>query len=210
MTFEILTMTSCRWSIRNIAVLIEKRVDYRLVDVSENGRKATWYTALTPFGKTPALRHAGHILVESLMINEYLEAVAPGRKLLPPQPLECAWGRIWNAYCDAEVMPLLGAVLSNDFGQRERALSDLGTCFGTLEANLFRYAQRGTFWGGEAPSLTDICYWSLFDVLNRVDLLQPARQLLEAHPRLRQWGVDLLGYPVFIDSVASLESLKAN
>src|SRR5580700_6987012 len=65
--FEVLTTVTCRWSVRNIAALIEKQAEFRLVDVADTdgGNKAAWYTALTPFGKTPALRHGDRIVVES-------------------------------------------------------------------------------------------------------------------------------------------------
>ena len=33
--FEVLSTVTCRWSVRNIAALIEKQADFRLVDVAE-------------------------------------------------------------------------------------------------------------------------------------------------------------------------------
>jgi glutathione S-transferase len=210
MTFEILTMSTCRWSVRNIGALIEKRAPFQLVDVAEGGRKASWYPSLTPLGKTPALRHAGGIVVESLVINEYLEEVAPGRKLLPERPLERAWARTWSAYCDEEIMKRLRAAASGEPKQRQTALSDLDSCFATLEAHLFQHASAGALWGGAQLSLTDLSYWSLFDVLARVETLRPAWLLLETRPRLRQWGRDLLASPTLLEAVSRLEGLEAH
>ncbi|MGB6306964.1 MAG: glutathione S-transferase family protein [Steroidobacteraceae bacterium] len=209
MSFEILTMTSCRWSIRAMVALGEKPAGYRLVDVSQNGRKAPWYDALTPFGKTPALRHADRIVVESRVINEYIEEVAPGRKLLPRDPLERAWARIWNAYCDEELMRYLQVAAAGKPAARRRAHEDFRAALERLDAHVFYYAQPGAFWGGPQPSLTDICYWSLFDVLERTEQLQAARRLLDGHPRLGAWSRQLLAYPAFAEASALLEALPA-
>jgi glutathione S-transferase len=207
-TFEILTMATCRWSVRNIVALREKGADFRLVDVMADGRKAPWYGELTPFGKTPALRHANRIVVESRVINEYIDEAALGRKLLPSNPLERAWARIWNGYCDEEIMKQVSLAATADASTRRGAIVDLGVAFARLEAHVFRHAQPGVFWGGPELSLTDICYWSLFDVMERVDVLQPARRLLEAHGRIGEWSRHVLAHPAFPEAVSRLEALS--
>lgn len=200
-------MATCRWSVRNIVALREKEAEFRLIDVMVSGRKAPWYGELTPFGKTPALRHADRIVVESRVINEYIEETAPGRKLLPSDSLERAWARTWNGYCDEEIMKYVSSAAAGDPATRQRALEDLDLAFGRLEAHLFRHAQPGEFWGGDEPSLTDICYWSLFDVLERVEVLLPAKRLLEGRGRIGEWSRKVLAYPAFPEAVSRLEGL---
>jgi glutathione S-transferase len=209
--FEVLTAVTCRWSVRNIAALIEKRAEFRLVDVSDadGGNKAAWYTALTPFGRTPALRHGDRIVIESLVINEYIDEVAPGRALLPQDPLVRAWARTWNAYCDQEIMKHVRLAIAGEMEQRQKALQDLDACLTTLEANVFRHAAPGDFWGGSQPSHTDICYWSLFDVLERVRGLLPVTNLLEPRERLRQWAVAVLEYPSLVEAAGRLEAMRS-
>jgi glutathione S-transferase len=209
MTFEILTMSTCRWSVRNIVALMEKKADFRLVDVMMNGHKAAWYGELTPFGKTPALRHADRIVVESRVINEYIEETSPGRKLLPSDHLERAWARIWNGYCDEEIMKHLRTASEANPVTRQRALEELDAAFARLETHVFRHAQPGAFWGGRELSLTDICYWSLFDVLERVDVLLPAKRLLDAHSRIGEWSRNLLACPAFLEANSRLELLSS-
>ena len=208
MTLEILTTRTCRWSIRNIVALIEKKAEFRLVDVRESGRKLPWFAELTPFGRTPALRHDGRIVVESRMINEYLEEAVPGRKLLPSDPLARAWARIWNGYCDEEVMKHLSAAAAEASPTRQQSLERLDAAFARLEAHVFHHGQPGAFWGGADPSLTDICYWSLFDALERVEVLLPARRLLEARSRINAWSRNVLAYPAFRDAAARLDMLS--
>jgi glutathione S-transferase len=208
-TFEVLTMATCRWSVRNIVALWEKKADFRLIDVMMNGRKASWFGELTPFGKTPALRHADRIVVESRVINEYIDEAAPGRKLLPSDPFERAWARIWNGYCDEEIMKHVSLAAAAEPATRQRALEDLDLAFGRLETHVFRHAQPGVFWGGGEPSLTDISYWSLFDVLERVEVLLPARRLLDARGRIGEWRRNVLAYPAFLEAVSRLEGLPS-
>jgi glutathione S-transferase len=71
------------------------------------------------------------------------------------------------------------------------------------------HAQPGVFWGGGQPSLTDICYWSLFDVLRRVDVLLPARRLLDTRHRVAEWSRNVLAYPAFFEAMSRLESLPS-
>jgi glutathione S-transferase len=209
--FEVLTTVSCRWSVRNIAALIEKEADFRLVDVADTqgNSKLAWYTALTPFGKTPALRHGNRFMVESLVINEYIEEVAPGRALFPRDPLARAWARTWNGYCDQEIMRHVHLAIAHATERRQKALEDLDASLATLETDAFRHAVPGIFWGGSRPSLTDICYWSLFDVLERVRTLLPVSSLLEKRHRLRQWADDVLACPSLIEAVRRLETIRS-
>jgi len=209
MSFEILTTATCRWSVRNIVALREKGADFRLVDVMMNGRKAPWFVELTPFGKTPALRHADHIVVESRAINEYIEDIVPGRGLLPSDPIRRAWARIWNGYCDEEIMKHVRLAAAAESQTRQRGLEDLDAAFARLESHVFRHAQPGLYWGGGEPSLTDICYWSLFDVLERIDVLLPARSLLYARPRIGEWSRNLLAHPAFAEADSLLERLAS-
>jgi glutathione S-transferase len=209
--FEILTTATCKWSVRNIGALIEKEVDFRLVDVSDasNG-KAAWYKELTPFGKTPALRHDERVVVESLLINEYLEELALGRALLPQDPHARAWARTWNTYCDQEIMKHVRVAAVGTRQEREIALSDLDACLATLEAHVFDHAAPGAYWGGAQPSLTDLCYWSLFDVLERMDASLSTARLLEPHHRVRQWARDVLAYPGLVEASRRLDALASD
>lgn len=212
MTFEVLTSATCRWSIRNIVALREKRAAYTLVDVTTSEGKAPWFLALTPFGKTPGLRHAGEVVVESQQINEYIDATASGRALLPSDPLRRTWARIWNGYCDDVLMRgiyrLTAAVAT---AERAEALDHFDRALARADKHLFQHAQGvDGFWGGERLSLTDICYWTLFDVLARIDSLADARGRLECHPTLQRWSTQLLGHPSFRTAEAELAAMPAH
>lgn len=209
MTFEVLTSVTCRWSIRNIVALREKQAAYTLVDVATEAGKAPWFLALTPFGKTPGLRHSGEVVVESQQINEYIDAAAPGRALLPPEPLRRTWARIWNGYCDDVLMRgiyrITGAASAQE---RSEALDQFDRALARADEYLFRHAADvGGLWGGEALGLTDMCYWTLFDVLARIDSLADAGERLAGHSSLQRWSAQLLAHPVFRSAEAELGAM---
>jgi len=58
------------------------------------------YLEIHPGGVVPALRHDGHVILESTVINEYLDEVFPSPPLKPATPLERARMRIWTKYQD--------------------------------------------------------------------------------------------------------------
>lgn len=208
MIFEVLTTASCRWSIRNIVALREKQAAYALVDVATAAGKAPWFLALTPFGKTPGLRHAGEIVVESREINEYVDAAAPGRALLPSDPLRRSWARIWNGYCDEVLMRCIYR-LTAPVGTPERvdALDQFDRALARADRHVFEHAAADGLWGGEQPGLTDICYWTVFDVLARVESMADARHLLGHHPTLQRWSERLLAHPSFRVAEAELAAM---
>lgn len=209
MTFELLTSATCRWSVRNIAALIEKGADFRLVDVSPDGYSAAWFTALTPFGKTPALRHQDQIVVESRIINEYVDAVMTGRRLLPTNPLNRAWARVWNGFCDEEIMRQVRLYATGDPHAKQVALDSLDGALTRLEDHLFDHGSPGDYWGGHELSLTDLTYWTLFDVLDRLPLLREARRLVDSRPRIAAWGSRLVAHPTLVHADAQLVALAS-
>jgi glutathione S-transferase len=92
--------------------LIEKGIDFTLTEV-DLYNKPEWFKQLSPYGKVPLLRHAGQIVYESRIINEYLEDAFPQRPLLPRDPIQKAKARIWIDYCDSYLMPALHKMIAD-------------------------------------------------------------------------------------------------
>lgn len=63
------------------------------------------YLTLNPNGVVPTLVHDGQAVIESTVINEYLEDVFPERSLRPADPLECAAMRCWIKLEDETALP---------------------------------------------------------------------------------------------------------
>jgi len=65
------------------------------------------FLAINPNGQVPALVHNGAVIVESTVINEYLEDAFPENSLRPADPVERARMRIWTKHVDEHLCPAL-------------------------------------------------------------------------------------------------------
>lgn len=65
------------------------------------------YLKLNPNGVVPTLVHDGAVIVDSSVINEYLEDVFPERPLRPSNKVELAHMRAWRQYIDEVPTPAI-------------------------------------------------------------------------------------------------------
>lgn len=210
--YEVLTQRSCRWSIRNIVALTEKGADYVLVDVGGPGGadRADWYRPLNPYGRTPALRHGAVIVVESQLINEYIDETAAGRTLMPATPAARAWARAWIGHNDNTLMPRLTRLAKAATDHvRAQALADIRSELALAESRAFEHSSPGgPFWGGKVLGLVDIGWWTFFNALQLTLAQSPMDDALSAHPRLAAWCDALFGHPAFAHATRLLDALK--
>lgn len=224
---RILTTRSCRWTLRLSVALREKAIPFELVNVLEHGVKAPWFVASTPFGKTPVLQHGARTLPESLIICEYIEESFGGRPLLPRDPLERAWDRIWLRYCDDTLIKALSNIVRAAEGsERTRAVDTLLDEGRRLET--YRAAGSTTsavsappghpgaapeqcqrvspYWRGNQITLPDICYHTFFEALERIGV-EVHDRFLRACPSLARWREALLATGAFEMAARELEAL---
>lgn len=85
----------CSFKVR--MVLAEKGLAWesRHVDLFAFANLSAGFLALNPAGVVPVLGHAGLVLPESSVINEYLDEVFPNPPLVPQAPGDRAAMRIW-------------------------------------------------------------------------------------------------------------------
>lgn len=95
----------CSFKVR--LALAEKRLAWtdRHVDLLAFEQLKPEYLALNPNGVVPTLVHDGVPVIESSVINEYLEEVFPEPRLVPRAPLARAAMRVWVKYEDDVVHP---------------------------------------------------------------------------------------------------------
>lgn len=65
------------------------------------------FLAINPEGTAPVLVHDGRAIIESTVINEYLEDVFPAVRLRPSDPWARAQMRIWTKFVDEYFCPAL-------------------------------------------------------------------------------------------------------
>jgi glutathione S-transferase len=93
-------ISTCSQKVR--VVLAEKGLDWenRYVALENEEHLQGWYLDLNPNGVVPTLVHDGAAIVDSSVINEYLEDVFPERPLRPADPVTRARMRAWRQYID--------------------------------------------------------------------------------------------------------------
>jgi glutathione S-transferase len=86
--------------------LEEKALPYVgiFVRLLKNEQNTPQYLALNPNGVVPTLLHRGRPIIESTVINEYLEDVYPETPLRPADPAERAAMRVWTYMADTVVI----------------------------------------------------------------------------------------------------------
>lgn len=89
--------------------LREKGLDYHSVSlrIATFEHHSDWYKKLNPSGVVPALSVDGMPLVESNLINEYLDDRFPMPALRPHDPLHLHDLRLWSKYIDDVCLPAI-------------------------------------------------------------------------------------------------------
>jgi glutathione S-transferase len=114
-------LSSCSQKVR--LVLAEKGLDFisRDVNLVAGEQHAPDYVKLNPNHVVPTLVHDGRVLIESTLINEYLEDAFPEPALLPAEPAARHAARLWAKRIDEKVHPAAG-VLTYAIGARPAVL----------------------------------------------------------------------------------------
>jgi glutathione S-transferase len=159
-------------------VLAEKDLEYETVVIDLDDRPA-WLYAKNPSGRVPVLEEGEFVLPESAVIMEYLDERYPEPPLLPLDPAERAFARLWLDRHDER--------LATDYyarrGGRENRLDE-------RLAALDEALQAHPYLSGREYGLADIGYipWILrAPVLLDIDL--------DPYEAIREWTQRLLARP---------------
>lgn len=90
-------------------VLAEKGLAYtdQRLRLDQGQHLTSEYLAINPNGLVPTLSHDGQVIVDSSVINEYLDEVFPEPQLVPTHPVARAHMRAWVAYLDEVMTPAI-------------------------------------------------------------------------------------------------------
>ena len=115
-------MSTCSQKVR--MCLAEKGLDWvdRYMDLRAGDQHRPDYLALNPNGVVPTLVDDGTVIIESTVINEYLDDRFPEPPLRPADPLAAARMRIWTKQLDEGLHAETG-VLSNAIAFRFQKLA---------------------------------------------------------------------------------------
>lgn len=103
-------MSPCAQKVR--LVLSEKDLSWsaRNIDLAGKENLQAWYLKLNKLGVVPTLVDAGHAVIESSIICEYLEDRFPQKALRPSAALAQARMRLWMKHVDNKLHPACGAL----------------------------------------------------------------------------------------------------
>ncbi|BCR05903.1 glutathione S-transferase [Desulfuromonas versatilis] len=185
-TIELFSSRVCPFAHRSRLALMEKGIPFRLVEIDLRN-KPSWYREVTPTGAVPALRQGEFLLRESLIINEYVDELAPDPPLLPASAQQRAQARLWIDFAAGSFVPLFYRLLKSQHEeQRQELRGELQAVLATLDQELQRRAGQGHFWFGRQVGLTDIAFYPWFE---RWAVLEHYRDfpLPEGLSALRAW-----------------------
>lgn len=103
-------MSVCAQKVR--VALAEKAVPWtsRIVDLHRGQQFEAEYLRLNPNGVVPTLVHDGTVVVESTIINEYLDDAFPEQPLRPAEPMGRARMRRWSRRIDDDLHAACGTL----------------------------------------------------------------------------------------------------
>lgn len=103
--------------------MAEKGLGFRglVLDLNRFQHHSDWYKRLNPSGIVPCLLVDGRALVESNLINEYLDEAHPAPPLMPDDPLDRHEVRRWSKYIDDTCLP---AVQKPNWSQLMRPIAE--------------------------------------------------------------------------------------
>ncbi len=112
-------------SMKPLLCLSEKGVDFTSRQLNMNGKSweqySDWFLKINADGQVPVLVHDDRVIIESTVINEYIEDVFPENPLRPADPYWRAQMRIWTKFVDEYFCPALtviGANFATPFAQK--------------------------------------------------------------------------------------------
>ena len=155
-----------------------------------------------PFGKVPVVDVDGFRIIETPAIAAYLDALLPGRKLIPTEPKALARSAMAVSILDSYgYSALIGGVVAYhlfpDFvGGKDEEMHHKGLAEGrTVLSEIMKLRGRDRFVAGAEPSLADLY---LAPIMAYV-VLTPHREEFLALPGVADWW----------DAVTALESFKS-
>ncbi len=167
-------------------VLHEKGVGFETREVDlEN--KSEEFLAASPTGKVPVVVVDGDSLYESNAVNQYLDEVLDGPSLLPEDPKERAYARIWMSSADSDFYPaVFVASVGREQGfSEERVAKALEKLRRTLSRLEERLREGREYLAGGGFSLADVAHAGNFVRLRQLE--EEGAIELSYYPNVAAW-----------------------
>ncbi|MSO64294.1 MAG: glutathione S-transferase family protein [Alphaproteobacteria bacterium] len=185
-TVEIFSAEVCPYAHRTRLALLEKGVDFTLTEIDLKN-KPSWFAQVSPYGKVPSIRHNGHIVYESAIVNEYLDEVFPTPPMMPKDPARRALARIWidyfNTRCNVIAYKL---IRETDETKHPALVKEFNETLRFMENEGLRKLGQGPFWMAEGITLVDVALYPSFERFCTLEHYRGIR-IPEDCSRLKTW-----------------------
>jgi glutathione S-transferase len=163
-TIELFSAKVCPYAHRTRLVLAEKGVEFTLTEIDLKD-KPQRFLDISRYGKVPALLHRGHALVESNIVNQYLDDIMPFPPMVPNDPSLKARMQIWMDYFDRFFLDLYyNALVNKDRAKDAEFKENIEQCLQVLESeSLAERGESGPYWLGKTPTLIDYTFYPFFE-----------------------------------------------
>lgn len=161
---QLYSMAICPFAQRTRILLKLKGVEFDLVEMDPTRRMPDWFLRLNPLGQVPVIRHAGIVLNESSVINEYLEEVVSSPSIFSASPHRKAICRIAIDYCNHQFVPQMYRLLMNQARERDGELTEnVLKTWRWADDFLMRHNPDGTYLFDEAGfGMAELSYGPFF------------------------------------------------
>jgi glutathione S-transferase len=174
----------CPYARRTRIVLYEKGIAFDVHEVDLSNKSEEFLKA-SPTGKVPVVVVDGDSLYESNVVNQYLDEVTDGPRLMPEDPKRRAHTRIWMAFADTDFFPaVFVASVGRERGYSEERISEawekLKTAMGKLEQRL-----EDRDYLADEFSLADVAHAGNFVRVREME--ERGELFLEEYPNVAAW-----------------------
>ncbi|KAJ1730742.1 hypothetical protein LPJ61_002862 [Coemansia biformis] len=203
--YTLYSNANCPYAQRALRAFNAANVPYTVEEI-DLANKPSWYPLVNPRGKVPALRTPdGTILIESLVIAEYVADQFPESGLLPSDPVARAQLRLFIEKFGSEFTPdYYRALTAADTSDQDKFKDSLAAAIKGISAELEIQWKResgrgGPFWAGSKWTYAEVILASfvgLLPVLNHYrGFVVPETREFAAFNRWRQ---AILEHPEFL------------
>lgn len=163
-SIQLYSMAICPFAQRTRILLKLKNIPFDLTEMEPTRKMPDWFLRLNPLRQVPVIQHAGIVLNESSVINEYLEDVFPTPGIFPALPYQRAICRIMIDYCNHEFVPQLYRLLMNQARERDGELTENALkTWRWIDDFLRRHNQDGTYlFDEEGFGMAELSYGPFF------------------------------------------------
>ncbi|XP_063910147.1 pyrimidodiazepine synthase-like [Zophobas morio] len=150
------SMEFCPYAQRARLVLAAKNLPHDIVNINLK-TKPEWYFKVHPEGKVPALDTGSEVIIESLVISDYLDEKYPNPILYPKDPA----AKKEDQELIKKIESLTSVFYKLLLGKEDQSPEEWAKAF-VAELDVFEkvLASRGTkFLGGDKPGMVDYMLW---------------------------------------------------